>query len=153
MEKNPPAMQETQVWSLDPEDPLEKAMATPSSILASRILWTEEPGGLQSMGSQRVGHDWATNTFTLVLALQYPVGGECKIWQAFWGIYLLKLRCHIVWLTSSIVRNVSYVFFPKEKICFQKYMYFKRFLSYMSVHNARSSLQPCVKQQRKQPGN
>ena len=153
MEKNLPAVRETQVWSLGPEDPLEKAMITDSCILAWRILWTEEPGGLQSMGSQRVGHNWATNTFTAVLALQYPVGGECKIWQAFWGTYLLKLRCHIVWLTSSTVRNVSYVFFPKEKICFQKYMYFKRFLSHMSMGNARSSLQPCLKQQRKQPGN
>ena len=55
--KNPPAMQETQVQSLDGEDPLEKEMATHSSILAWRIPWTEEPGGLQSMGSQRVGHD------------------------------------------------------------------------------------------------
>ena len=50
-------MQETQVQSLSPEDPLEEGMATHSSRLAWRILWTEEPGGLQSMGSQRVGHD------------------------------------------------------------------------------------------------
>ena len=56
------AMQETWVWSLDWEDPLEEGMATHSSILAWRIPWTEEPGGLQSMGLQRVGHDWATNT-------------------------------------------------------------------------------------------
>ena len=49
------------VWSMDWEDPLEKEMATHSSILAWRIPWTEEPGGLQSMGSQRVRHDWATN--------------------------------------------------------------------------------------------
>ena len=62
MVKNLPAMWETQVWSLGREDPLEKGMATHSSILAWRIPWTEEPGGLQSMGSQRVGHDWATNT-------------------------------------------------------------------------------------------
>ena len=55
-----PAMQETQVWSLGQEDPLEKEMATHSSILAWRIPWTEEPAGLQSTGSQRVGHDWAT---------------------------------------------------------------------------------------------
>ena len=54
--KNPPAMQETQVQSLDGEDPLEKEMATHSSILAWRIPWPEEPGGLQSTGSQRVGH-------------------------------------------------------------------------------------------------
>jgi len=55
--KNLPAMWETQVQSLGGEDPLEKEMATHSSILAWRISWTEEPGELQSMGSQRVGHD------------------------------------------------------------------------------------------------
>ena len=49
------------------EYPLEKGMATHSSILAWRISWTEEPGGLQFMGSQRVGHDWATNTHALSL--------------------------------------------------------------------------------------
>ena len=52
-----PAMQETCVRSLGQEDPLEKEMATHSSTLAWRILWTEEPGGLQSMRSQRVRHD------------------------------------------------------------------------------------------------
>ena len=55
--KNLPAMQETWVRSLGQEDPLEKGMAIHSSILAWRIQWTEEPGGPQSMGSQRVGHD------------------------------------------------------------------------------------------------
>ena len=64
MVKNPPAMQETWVQSLGWEDPLKKGMATHSSILAWRIPWTEEPGRLQSMGSQRVGHNGATNTFT-----------------------------------------------------------------------------------------
>ena len=54
---SPPAMQKIQVQSLGWEDPLEKGMATHSSILAWRIPWTEEPGGLQSVGSQRVGHD------------------------------------------------------------------------------------------------
>ena len=54
MVKNLPAMQETQVLSLGWEDPLEKGMATHSSILAWRIPWTEEPGGLQFMGLQRV---------------------------------------------------------------------------------------------------
>ena len=67
MVKNPPAVQEIQVRSLGQEDPLEKEMATHSSILAREIPWTEEPGGLQSMGSQRVGHDWATNSFFLHL--------------------------------------------------------------------------------------
>ena len=53
--KNPPAMQETWVRSLGGEDPLQKGMATHSSILAWRVPWTEEPGGLQSMGSQEAG--------------------------------------------------------------------------------------------------
>ena len=57
MVKNPPARWETWVRSLGREDPLEKGMATHSSIFAWRIPWTEEPGGLQSTGLQRVGHD------------------------------------------------------------------------------------------------
>ena len=57
MAKNPPAMQETLVQSLGQEDSLEEGMATHSSILAWRIPWTEEPGGLQSTGSQGVRHD------------------------------------------------------------------------------------------------
>ena len=55
--KHLPAMQKTWVGSLGQEDPLEKEMAAHSSALAWKIPWTEEPGGLQSMGSQRVGHD------------------------------------------------------------------------------------------------
>ena len=61
--KNLPAMQETWVWSLGRKDPLEKGMATYSSVLAWRIPWTEESGSLQSIGSQRVELDWGTNTF------------------------------------------------------------------------------------------
>ena len=59
MIKNPPAMWDTWVRSLGQEDPLEEGMATYSSILAWRIPWTEEAGGLQSIGLQRVGHDWS----------------------------------------------------------------------------------------------
>ena len=55
--KNLPAMQEIWLQSLGREDPLEKEMATHSSTLAWKIPWAEEPGGLQSMGLQRVGHD------------------------------------------------------------------------------------------------
>ena len=56
MVKNPPAMQETQVQSLGQEDPLEKEIATHSGILDWEVSWTEEPGELQSVGSQRVRH-------------------------------------------------------------------------------------------------
>ena len=59
--KRLPAVQETWVRSLGQEDPLEKEMAAHSSTLAWKIPWTEKPGRLQSMGSQRVGHDWATS--------------------------------------------------------------------------------------------
>ena len=65
--ENLPAVQETQetwVRSLGWEDPLEEGMATHSSVLSWRIPWTEEPGRLQSMGSQIVGHNWATHTHT-----------------------------------------------------------------------------------------
>jgi len=58
--KESPAVQKTWVQSLGWGDPLEEGMATHSSILAWRISWTEEPGWLQSMGSQRIGHDQAT---------------------------------------------------------------------------------------------
>ena len=57
MVKHPLAMQETRVQSVGGEDPLEKDVATHSSVLAWKILWTEEPGRLHSMGLQRVGHD------------------------------------------------------------------------------------------------
>ena len=63
MVKNLPAEQETQVGFLDWEDPLEKEIATHSSILAWEISWTEVPGKLQPLGSQRVGHDSLSFTF------------------------------------------------------------------------------------------
>ena len=71
MVKNLPAMQETQVQSLGWENPPEKGMTTYSSILARKIPGTEEPGGLQSMGSQRVRHDQVTDTFSWYAAFSY----------------------------------------------------------------------------------
>ena len=65
-------MQETQVRSLGGEDALEKEMATHSSILAWRIPWTEEPGGLQSMESHRMGQDLVTKNFTFTLVICVP---------------------------------------------------------------------------------
>ena len=64
--KRLPAIRETRVRFLGREDPLEKEIAIHSSTLAWKIPWTEEPDRLQSMGSQRVGHDWATSHFTLL---------------------------------------------------------------------------------------
>ena len=72
-------MQQTWVWPLGWEDPLEKGMATCSSMLAWKIPWTEEPARLQSMGSKRVGHDWATNT--LIFLLRFILYGTlCTSW-------------------------------------------------------------------------
>ena len=78
--QRPPSMWETGVWSLGWEDPLEKEMATHSSTLAWKILWMEEPGRLQSMGSERVGHAWATSV-------------------SFF--FFFKVRNHCLWFNSS----------------------------------------------------
>ena len=66
MVKNLPPMQETQVRSLGQEDPLEKGLASHSSILAWRIPWIEEPGGLQSIGPHTIGHDRSHLTHTYI---------------------------------------------------------------------------------------
>ena len=76
MVKRLPTMRETQVQSLGREDPLEKEMATHSSILAWRIPWTEEPSGLQSMGLQRVAHDWMTSLWLCKLIPDSTEGEE-----------------------------------------------------------------------------
>ena len=81
-------MQETWVWSLGWEDPLEKEMAMHSSTIAWKIPWTEEPGRLQSMGSQRVRHDWATS-FSFPFASMWDECNYAVVWEFFvlcWGI-------------------------------------------------------------------
>ena len=69
--KNLSAIWENQVWSLGQEDTLGKWVATHFSILAWRIPWPEEPGGLQPMGSQKIGHNWVTNTFFVLFKSQW----------------------------------------------------------------------------------
>ena len=98
--KHLPGMRETRVWSLGREDPLEKEMATHSSILAWRIPWREEPGRLQSMGSQRVGHDWETSLhFTDTCTIQKHV------WLLFFSIFMIlplfQICCSCQWYQSS----------------------------------------------------
>ena len=76
--KRLPTVRETWVWSLGQEDPLEKAMAPHSSTLAWKIPWTEEGSRLQSMGSQRVGHDWVTSLhFSDTMEIQTQVWSLC----------------------------------------------------------------------------
>ena len=90
--KNLPAMQETRVLSLGQEDPLEKGMATHSSILTWRIPWTEEPGRQQSMEPQRVGHNKANNTLRdeWLLASSHT---EDKIFQKDSSESLIRASC------------------------------------------------------------
>ena len=96
-------MQETQEMrsqSLGQEDPLEREMATHSSILAWRILWTEESGGLQSMGLQRIRHDWTTEH---MFALSYSehVFYPCEI--------LIVIQIGTAWLFRPTINLQSYV--------------------------------------------
>ena len=85
-------MQKTQVRSLDWEDPLEKEMATHSSILAWEIPWTEKPGGLKSMGSQRVGYDLAANQ-------HYPVMP--------WPLGSSKLSLNIIFIVCVLIVELA----------------------------------------------
>ena len=89
--KNLPAVQETWVRSLSREDPLEEGMATHSSMLAWRIPWTEEPGRLQSMGLQRVGHDWSD------LACRHALQLTAGIYRLIQG----QRTKELVWDSSS----------------------------------------------------
>ena len=117
--KHLPAMQETWVQSSGQEDPLEKKMETNSSILAWRIPWTEEPGGLQSTGSQRAGHDWAIYRFstryikhvTLRCQLRNSLGSVfwpqdhilfSRLWTVPSGL-VPRVSCHIASSLSIII--------------------------------------------------
>ena len=105
MVKNLLVMQETWVRSLGGEDPLEKAMAPHSSILAWRKPWTEEPGRLQSMGSYRVGHDWVINTFTYIKMKELMCtdkGYPLKEWVSEWKL-LSRVRLFLTpWTLQSM---------------------------------------------------
>ena len=100
------AMQETWIWSLGQEDFLEKGTATHCNILAWRIPQTEEPGRLQSMYLQRVGADWATNTFTFIPSLRSlpPIlpSHPCK---------LIRSRdCRWRWWRTALMFGISWFF-------------------------------------------
>ena len=101
--KNLPAVKETLVRSLGWDNPLEKGMTSRSSILAWRITWTEEPGGLQFMGLQGVRHDWATTTIYPILQMSVNISVKsqrvnifrCLNFQMMWPVittYQLFLR-------------------------------------------------------------
>ena len=93
MVKNPPAMQETQVQSLDWEDPLEKGRAIHSSILAWRILWTEEPGGLPSVGCKESDR-WKTNTFPFITLILTEEGTDTLLFCCCSVAQLCPILCN-----------------------------------------------------------
>ena len=108
-------MRETRVQSLGWEDPLEKEMATHSSTLAWKIPWTEEPGRLQSMGSQRVRHDWATSLLPLRMKAinkkqeyKHPTTGiEVRLFGMIF-LSLLEWFLSIIWWTFQFILRVSW---------------------------------------------
>ena len=118
--KNLSAMQETRVWSLGQKDPLEKGMVTHSNNLAWKITWTEEPGGLQSIGLQRVGHDWVTNPHSsanlnfLFLKMfrnrVYPVS-QLQMPSQLWTVELFPCSL-IFWNMRSDMQHQSVIPFP-----------------------------------------
>ena len=112
--KNPSVMWETWVRSQGWEDPLEKRRATHSSILAWRIPWTEEPGRLQSMGSQRVGHNWVTFTFTFSYYLVRTPSARVA-WVVVVGFVcaqVISLSLHFILNFSHILVNYAFIYIP-----------------------------------------
>ena len=101
--KNLPVMWETWAQSLGWENPLEKGMATHSSILAWEILTKEEPGRLQSMGSQTVRHDWATDIFT---------GPSC----CFRWHYLIHFNGYVIFHCMYVYTYTYHIFFSQSSV-------------------------------------
>ena len=118
-----PVIQETGVWSLGREDPLEKEMATHSSTLAWKIPWMEKPGRLQSMWSQRVRHDWATS-----LSLSYMT------LLAFYWVFLQK--------HNDQVKVTQLCPTPCDMDCIVHGIFQVRILEWVAVPFSRGSSQP-----------
>ena len=119
--KRLPTIQETRVWSLGRKDPLEKEMATHSSILAWKIPWTEDPGRLQSKSLvlQRVGHDWATSlhfmlSWSYCSSLPNSVSSEhsqrqIRTWVTCFFCLSIFFWPHGTWYLSSLTRHQTWV--------------------------------------------
>ena len=114
-------MRETQVWSLGWKDPLETGMATHSTILVWKIPWIEEPGELQSIGLQKVGHNWATNTLTFILVFLFCaflfllfifpfILCVVSVFRRF-GFIILLSHSNYVWMLASFLLKIICFFF------------------------------------------
>ena len=118
------AMQETWVWSLGQEDLLEKEMATHSSILAWKIQWMEKSRGPQFMGSQRVKHDWAANTFTFKEKSKGKCHGKLLNWHFIINETLVSNIFQLAFSPySSIASILCPVYLMKLEACAAKPFY------------------------------
>ena len=116
-----PAVQETRVRSLGREDPLGKEMATHSSTLAWKIPWSEEPRRLQSMGSQRVGHDWAMTRFAHPIRL-FWIAQDMFVMAAEEVLILRKMKENLnVWSLKWLIRLWNEKQLGAKKLC-QKFL-------------------------------
>ena len=128
MVKNLPAMQETPVQSLGWEDPLEKGIAIHFNILVWRIPWTEEPGEIQSMGSQRVRHSWATNTYIKNIKRLHSQDYVCLLKVFHQQNRNIPLGCFSRWMIricskKCITRSVAVaLFLYKAWLCYLEMM-------------------------------
>ena len=116
MVKHLPTMWETRVQSLGREDPLGKEMATPSSILAWKIPWTEDPGRLQSMGSQRLRHDW-------VSSLHFTSPDSVSVYMKLTSL-LLNSPLKPKWFDFRIPKPPSLEFLSLFACSFDFFLYF-----------------------------
>ena len=142
-------MQETWVPSLGQDDSLEQEMAPHSGILAWRIPWTEEPGGLQSMGLQRVGHDWVTNTFqysfmTFCISVVLAVISTLSffilfIWFSFFFSWWAWLKVYQFFLIFFFFLDCNLFFFP-FLFFFKFYFIFKLYNTVLVLPNIKMNL-------------
>ena len=153
MAKNLPTMQDTRVWSQGWEYPLEKEMATHSSILVWWIPWTEEPGAVQSMGLKRVRHDWVTFTLHWITSEVSAVPKCLEPWNLnIRAVVSLLLLCgmgsgwkHLdsvyrIWLASTAANRRGTGIFPSK--CFLPLFLRQRRLSWYPLEMSHMSPWP-----------
>ena len=130
-------MWETWVQSLGWEDHL----ATQSSILAWRIPWTEEPGGLQFMGSQRVGHDWATSLTYKIIKLPF-IRCQQMSWGRHWAKYLLyifQFRRTLRWVRAALLWTLTASFHIMSTTTLWDHYYY-----YVPFHRHKRLIKPII---------
>ena len=113
-------MQETWVWSLGWEDPLKEEMATHSSILTLEISWAEKAGGLQSKGSQRIGHNWEQLASNIAVTSElcpylrtFAVSSDCSFLGLYYLLWLWAFHRQSLWLPQLSILHNKASWFPR----------------------------------------